>query len=828
MRTGLFRFIPLLFGMLASTAYVPTAEAEPTPEPAKASRASHTAEKQPAPIPVPDVAEAYLAFQRRLGAIDEILRPAENIVEVRNSFQLEKETLKQLTAEREAVPVERLPTSRIVPESHKWNDVEHKLARHHRTLEKRTQDLESVREELEATSIVWKRTKTNARAEDAPAAVLDQIQTVRQLLTTRTTSVTRTLGDLLTLGREVSEALVSINKMLKRFEAAERNIRNLRLVADRPPIWTLLARSHQHPLIDRQTIATPAQGIYEELGLFLVDNRTGTLMQASLFLLVLATIYILRLRGLDRLGRLAPSTLKVLAHPFASAALLALMPSRLFYPDIHERLVDSIALVGLIPTATLVIAVVESRTIRYATIGLAVLFILAKVQEFTLEGTFLQRLVLLASCVLGIVGLVLVRRDPSFKALARREWSIRLAIGLTPLAFLVFVVAFFANLFGYVSLCDLLVQAIVSSAYLGILVGATVEILSGLLQFILRLPLLHFFRSIRIKHALIARELYRWLRVAALAFWVRRCLGLFDVWDPIKEAFVAAFDYGFTAGTIRFRILDPILFVAALWASVIVSRVVCFFLDEEVLPRLPLARGVPNAISRSTGYVLLGFGVVVAFAVAGVGVSQLTVVFGALGLGVGLGLQNMVNNFVSGLILMFERPIQVGDTVDFGGVGGEVRSIGLRASIVRTWPGAEVIVPNGQLISKSVTNWTLSDRERRVDVLVRIPFEVDPVPARDLLLKLAAEHPKAATEPAPFVLVLGFGDKGTELELRFWIKDISDLMDVQSEIRLAIHRAFRESSIPFAIPRLELLSWTTLPKPDTDAALPEVAQRPRS
>src|SRR5262249_45377682 len=150
-------------------------------------------------------------------------------------------------------------------------------------------------------------------------------------------------------------------------------------------------------------------------------------------------------------------------------------------------------------------------------------------------------------------------------------------------------------------------------------------------------------------------------------------------------------------GKASFSLGDLLLFVVTALAGVLLSRLVRVALEEDVFPRTRLARGVPNAIATTARYAILIAGFLLAAAAAGFQWNQVTLLAGAFGVGVGFGLQNIVNNFISGLILLYERPIQVGDTVEVGSLVGEVKRIGIRSSSVRTWQGAEVIVPNGNL-----------------------------------------------------------------------------------------------------------------------------------
>ena len=201
---------------------------------------------------------------------------------------------------------------------------------------------------------------------------------------------------------------------------------------------------------------------------------------------------------------------------------------------------------------------------------------------------------------------------------------------------------------------------------------------------------------------------------------------LLRIANVVANASVSAGDVTITASAI----LSALAVVVVTW---LVTKVVRFILDHEILPRLDLRTGVPIAISTIVGYVLVLTGFVLAMAALGIDLTKVTLLAGALGVGVGLGLQGVVSNFASGLILMLERPINVGDQIDVGGVVGEVKRIGVRSSTIRTGQGAEVIVPNSDLASKQVTNWTLSDRARRYEIDVGVEYGSDPARVLRLL-----------------------------------------------------------------------------------------------
>ena len=182
----------------------------------------------------------------------------------------------------------------------------------------------------------------------------------------------------------------------------------------------------------------------------------------------------------------------------------------------------------------------------------------------------------------------------------------------------------------------------------------------------------------------------------------------------------------------------------------------------------------------------------------GIDLTKITIVAGAFSVGVGFGLQNIFNNFASGLILLFERPIKIGDVIEVGDTVGEVQHIGIRASVIRTPAGSEIIVPNGLLISGQVTNWTFSDRRRAVEVSVSVTGGADPQRVTELLKKVAADHPGLAKDPPPQVYVVSFTAGAVAFQLRAWTDRYQDWAQVRSDLSVAVNDALASDSIAIA------------------------------
>jgi small-conductance mechanosensitive channel len=270
--------------------------------------------------------------------------------------------------------------------------------------------------------------------------------------------------------------------------------------------------------------------------------------------------------------------------------------------------------------------------------------------------------------------------------------------------------------------------------------------------------------------------------------------------------------HAFALGNLSFTIGGIVLFGVSVFLSFWLAKTLRGVLAEDVLPNMALPRGVANSVSTMSYYLLLMLGLTVALAAAGFHLSQLALVIGALSVGIGFGLQTVVNNFVSGLILMLERPIQPGDTIELAGTLGKVREIGMRATTLTTFEGADVVVPNGMLLSEKMINWTLSSDKRRIDIPVGVAYGNDPEQVLALLEKVANTTPRVIRKPAPSVLFTGFGDSSLNFSVRAWTNSFDDGVFVRSALGVNIHAALKAAAIEIPFPQRDLHLRTVPPE----------------
>lgn len=226
---------------------------------------------------------------------------------------------------------------------------------------------------------------------------------------------------------------------------------------------------------------------------------------------------------------------------------------------------------------------------------------------------------------------------------------------------------------------------------------------------------------------------------------------------------------------------------------------------RRVLQRTRLQASLQFALARISGYAFIALGFYVSLQLVGVNLTSLAVVAGAVGVGLGFGLQNIVHNFVSGLIILAERPIAIGDRIEIGGVAGQVQEIRLRSTTVITNDNIAYIVPNSDLITNTVINWSHGDLRVRIRLPVGVAYGTDPRKLEKLLLEVAKAHPKVLQEPGPSVFFLGFGDSSLNFELGVWTSEMTfQPRRFRSELYFAMEEKLRANQIEIPFPQRDL------------------------
>jgi small-conductance mechanosensitive channel len=269
----------------------------------------------------------------------------------------------------------------------------------------------------------------------------------------------------------------------------------------------------------------------------------------------------------------------------------------------------------------------------------------------------------------------------------------------------------------------------------------------------------------------------------------------------------------FTIGTTDVTLSAIFVFFSILLIIVVFSRLFARKIVDRILIRLQIEEGIRYTFKRVIELAFILIGAIIAFQSIGINLSGLAVIFGLLSVGIGFGLQNITSNFVAGLILLFERPIKVGDRVTVGGIEGDVIEINIRSTTIRSLNNIDIIVPNSEFVSSQVVNWSHGDPKIRLDIEVGVSYNSDLEAVLRSLKEVASENPEILRDPEPDVHLREFGDSSWNMKLRIWIDNPKRHPVVRSDINCAIVRKFRENGVEIPFPQRDMHLRSPLPTP---------------
>ncbi len=552
------------------------------------------------------------------------------------------------------------------------------------------------------------------------------------------------------------------------------------------------------------------------LGDFAKRNFDKFIIHFVVFVVFAGILFFLsrRARFITKKGSKSWKAMTILHLPFSTALILAILASSWIYlqtPRILDAIFGAIALVPII----IILRKLVERPLYPVFHALLIFYLLDQIQSIAELVPIYARLLLLAEMLGGFLFFLwlfvarLSKTDDEKKVHDKFFLTIKYA-ALIALPF--FAISVLANILGYVSLAQLSGNSILRLAYTAVIFYGIVKIVDGLIIVALKFRPLNQLQMVKDKPLLIQNQLGKLARFIAFGAWLLVAPELLALREPLFEWVRETLTAKLTLGSLSISAGDILLFVAAIWAAFILSRVINFVLREDIYPRFSLETGVPYAISTVLHYVILLLGFLFAIAVAGFDLTQFTILAGAFGVGIGFGLQNIINNFVSGIILLFERPIKVGDWVKIGDSDGYVQHIGIRASLVQDWDETEIIVPNSKLISENVTNFTYESKKRGIAIPASVIPDANLHAVIELLKKTVAKHPLIIENPPPKVLLEEATATALNFKVRVWTEEGDETTDITSELLIAVNQTLAENNL--AVPNAKLLEVKLSEKPD--------------
>ncbi len=671
-------------------------------------------------------------------------------------------------------------------------------------LTERVRGFENTIKRFSEIEELWQKTRSDFTGDRAPPAVRERIDAALSSLEAPRRSVIQRRDDRLAIQAEIAADLDKIEAILELVGDADQRLRSSLFGADAPPIWVAIFQERDRDLV----IEREKEALLENMAR--VRSYVGTRRDRVLIHALIVVIAFVVLRYLKQVASRWPeddesirASAAVLARPFSGAVLVAYSLSRMIYPAAPFLFLDLLGLLGLVPLVRL-LPLVLHRSEHGFIYALVAIYIVDIGREMITPLVTLERLVFTLEMFATAVILARALRPVRIEHLPVRAGLLPFTGVAIRLAILLLVVAVGADALGRTAFALVLGEGVLLGVFAALVLYGVYRVIDGVVEVLLRSPIASRLNMIRGHRAQITRRTLRIVRALLVLLWMCLVADGFGVLTRIVESVMSALSAEVAVGDLIFSPGNFVTFILVFTVALNFSRLLRFTLEQDVLPHMNLPRGVPYAITATLHYGILFVALVAALAAAGIDLGKFSLLAGALGVGVGFGLQNVVNNFVSGLILLFERPIQTNDVVEVGTLLGTVRRIGIRSSTLRTLEGAEVIVPNANLVSDTVVNWTLSDRQRRIEIGVGVKYGTDPERVIELLLQVARDDDRILEHPATDALFMGFGESSLDFSLRAWTGRYSEWIQIRSDLSIAINRALAEAGIEIPFPQRDL------------------------
>ncbi len=658
---------------------------------------------------------------------------------------------------------------------------------------------------VDARLAEWRLTVEDARAAAAPEDLISLAASNLERLRQASGSLEQLRDRALALQGKIGRSRASVREALDRVTAEESSLLLNLARRERPPLWSeAVTEVPAGELLGRaqRELSGWWSSVYST-----VNGEIDRLIFQVLVLIGIALL-VRRSRKAARAWTAAdPSValgMSVFEKPVALAALIALLLTPWIYVSTPPAIDDAVGLLLVLPVVRLVSPLLD-KPVRPALYLLAGLYLVDRLRDLVEAAPVVARLIFVVEILAAIVIVLWLIRSTALREEQESAQPLRgrIRFGLDA-ALILLVIAALGAISGFMRLAVLIGYGVLNSSYLALLLAALIRAADAIIALTLHSRFVQKSRVISARTAVLRHRSRGLLTLAAVVAWILVVLDLFALRDYLAGLAGGLLFAEVRAGAVALSLADILAFLITIAGAVWIARLITLILEEDVYSRVELGRGVPFAISSVVKYGIIALGFLLAVGAMGMGMDRITILLGALGVGLGFGLQNIVNNFVSGLILIFERPIQVGDSVEVSSIAGRITRIGIRSSTIRSFDGADITLPNGALLSDALTNWTMTDRTRRIEVSVGVAYGTNPDDVIEVLKNALKDQEGLLEQPEPQVLFTGFGDSSLDFVLRAWVADNDLFVKVRSRIALAVNRGLEERGIEIPFPQRDL------------------------
>jgi len=657
---------------------------------------------------------------------------------------------------------------------------------------------------------LWKTSRDFYTANYSDSLLISNIDEVILPANSAIIEIHEKMTRVLSMVANSSKYTIKIDQLLTQIDAIQKSRQEELLLKKYPPIYKLDHFNFSSYRLKKYLDDFSTKNL-QVLRRFYHQNQTE-IFYYFIFLFILIAI-LLSIRNKSsaflklKLNFYQDSTLKILRRPISLAFIFWIYSSKMFFKIQPPFISDLSILLLIVPLIDILIHL--SKKGRNYMVVISGLFLLRFMHYVFPMASPINRYILLIMGTIEVIFLFRLLRNLNLKVKANPIFH--KVINFIILFHLVSASIGLLTVFtGHLRIAEIAIDLPITNTLVGILLIISSVTLIGLIHLFIDQNQNRLINFIRKRKEEMKTKVAATIMVIAVLLWLNYILQILHV----DKAFYGFMDKllsdNISIGNISFTLWKVLLFFFIIWISVLISGGIKVVLEDDFLKKAKLKKGVPRMISVVARFSLITIGIIFAVSAVGMPLNQITIIFSAFSVGIGFGLQNIVNNFVSGIILLFERPVQIGDTIEVGTLIGTVKSMGIRSSNVRTFDGAEVVVPNANLISNEVINWTLSDRKRRIEIISGVAYGSDVHKVQKLLLGILDQHPDILKKPEPLVLFNDLGESSLDFRLLFWTENFDNWIIIKSEVIFMIHDTlYREGiSIPFPQRDLHIISHT--------------------
>ncbi len=757
-------------------------------------------------ISIGDISEESEKLGQRLLKLKSTLDASRRITEIDSIVEIATPQILELVDsvlfKKEDVTLRDLKVRKV-----EWTNYDSSLKQYQSVVKDRAEEVSKIINDLYYDLNRWELTKKELEERSESKDVSESIDDIIETLEGMMKSAHTRLDTIFLTQRKITDLVLIIDEEIANIEYAENQRRKDYFVLDSAPIWEGNKSNINNDSIapaELSSITLIKQGIEQNKNQFLdfFHLNTKIFVLQIIFLILLLGFLIAANNKLKKniLTLKNPIELQaktILKNPILTTLSVGVLVSAFFYESMVPAYAELHILIVLLATVLLLPKVTDQKFSTFLWLLFAV-YILNTFEAFIGLKSDLVRWLLIFDALLLIMSLymgrkIVIANPEKFSQIFNLFKSISI------LYIVLLVLSIVANIIGMVALSNYITRAVIVSLTFGMIIYLSVKVFTSIFILIFKFRTSTNIQTITTMVNATHQRIRPLFNFIGLLFWLFFTLSGFELYDFIINWYTDLIAMEWRVGEMTISLGGILAFLGIFIFTLIIAKVAAaLFQDEWMVNVLP--RGIAPAISLVLRIVVISIGLYVGLTAAGVDLSKLGFILGALGVGIGFGLQNVVLNFVSGLILAFERPINLGDTIEVDMEMGVVTNIGVRSSNIRAYSGAEVIIPNGDLISKKVVNWTLSNRNRRSKIPMKTSPGADPEKVIELFNKIAKDHPNTSKEPAPKTYFYGYGDDGNlKFALLYWTT-FSDTLKTDSAIALQIFKTLKEEGIQAPAP----------------------------